>query len=124
MPASEPAPARAEGRDRGLAATIERRLADEAGIYAAVRVAGGVAYLDGMVESAEQRDAATDLVGRIRGVARVQNDLDVEQFGALPAAPCPGIPCWPPRRASRTCRRPTRSCGRSTTKTGWRSSAA
>ena len=87
MSASEPAPARAEARDRSLAATIERRLADEAGIYAAVRVEGGVAYLDGIVESAEQRDAATDLVGRVPGVARVQNDLDVEEFGALPAAP-------------------------------------
>ena len=28
MPASEPAPARAEGRDRSLATTIERRLAE------------------------------------------------------------------------------------------------
>jgi osmotically-inducible protein OsmY len=68
--------------ERQLAATIDRRLQDEASIYAAVRVGGGVAYLDGIVESAEQRDAASDLAAGVAGIARVQNDLDVEEIGA------------------------------------------
>lgn len=71
--------------DRHLAAEVDRRLKAEAGIYAAVRVGAGVAYLDGIVESAEQRDAASDLAAEIEGIRRVQNDLDVEAFG-LPGA--------------------------------------
>lgn len=68
--------------DRRLAAAVDRRLRDEAGIFAAVRVGGGVAYLDGLVESAAQRDAASDLASGVAGIARVQNDLDVEEFGS------------------------------------------
>lgn len=68
--------------DRDLVARIEQRLAEEAGIYAAVRVADGVIYLDGMVESAEQREAASDLAQGAAGSLRVQNDLDIEQLDA------------------------------------------
>ncbi len=68
--------------ERQLAATIDRRLQEEADIYAAVRVGAGVAYLDGVVESAEQRDAASDLTAAMAGIERVQNDLDVEEIGA------------------------------------------
>jgi osmotically-inducible protein OsmY len=68
--------------DRRLAVAIDRLLQEEAGIYAAVRVGGGVAYLDGMVDSAAQRDAASDLAGAVEGITRVQNDLEVEEFGA------------------------------------------
>lgn len=67
--------------ERQLAAAIDRRLQDEASIYAAVRVGDGVAYLDGVVESAEQRDAASDLAAGVAGIERVQNDLDVEEIG-------------------------------------------
>ena len=67
--------------ERQLAATIDRRLQDEASIFAAVRVGAGVAYLDGIVESSEQRDAAGDLAAGVAGVERVQNDLDVEELG-------------------------------------------
>jgi osmotically-inducible protein OsmY len=66
--------------DRELAGRVDRRLRDEAGIYAAVRVGDGVAYLDGLVESASQRDAATDLAAAVDGVTRVENDLEVEEF--------------------------------------------
>jgi osmotically-inducible protein OsmY len=72
--------------DRALAARIDRRLRDEAGIYAAVRVGGGIAYLDGLVESVEQREAATDLALGFVGIDDVQNDLEVEEFGT------PGVP--------------------------------
>jgi osmotically-inducible protein OsmY len=67
--------------DRALAARIDHRLRDEAGIYAAVRVSNGVAYLDGLVESAEQRDAATDLALGFLGIDDVRNDLEIEEFG-------------------------------------------
>jgi osmotically-inducible protein OsmY len=75
-----PAEARNEGRDRRLAAEVERRLADEAGIYVAVRVSGGVAYLDGMVETVEQQEAASDLAQGVEGITRVENNLEVEEF--------------------------------------------
>ena len=68
--------------ERQLATVIDRRLQDEASIYAAVRVGAGVAYLDGVVESAEQRDAASDLAAGVAGIERVQNDLDVEERAA------------------------------------------
>lgn len=67
--------------ERQLAAAIDRRLQEEAGIFAAVRVGGDVAYLDGLVESAAQRDAASDLAAGVDGIGRVQNDLDVEEIG-------------------------------------------
>jgi osmotically-inducible protein OsmY len=67
--------------DRRLAVAIDRLLKDEAGIYAAVRVGQGVAYLDGIVDSDEQRDAAGDLAAAVDGIMRVQNDLEVEEFG-------------------------------------------
>lgn len=73
---------RMTAEERALAERIEQRLADEAGIYAAVRVAGDVAQLNGLVESDEQREAATDLARGVDGVARVQNDLDVEELDA------------------------------------------
>ncbi|HEX5504560.1 MAG TPA: BON domain-containing protein [Thermomicrobiales bacterium] len=76
MPSTE----RAAADDRDLAATLTRRLAEDAGIYAAVRVAGGVAYLEGVVDSASQRDAATDIAQGLVGIDRVQNDLDVEEL--------------------------------------------
>ncbi len=63
-----------------LAARVERVLADEAGIYADVRLTDGVLYINGLVESDDQRDAATDLAERVAGTIRVQNDLDVEEF--------------------------------------------
>jgi osmotically-inducible protein OsmY len=66
--------------DRELAVQIDRQLRDEAGIYAAVRVGGEVAYLDGLVESAAQRDAATDLALAVAGITRVENFLDIEEF--------------------------------------------
>ena len=66
--------------ERHLAATIDRRLQDEASIYAAVRVGEGVAYLDGVVESARQRDAASDLAAGVAGIERVQNDLAIEEI--------------------------------------------
>ncbi len=71
-----------KGREQAgdLAARIERLLADEAGVYANARIAGDVLYLNGLVESAAQRDAATDLAERLAGSLRVQNDLDVEEF--------------------------------------------
>jgi len=72
--------------DRLLASKVDRLLRDEAGVYAAVRAAEGVVYLDGIVESAAQRDAATDLALRITGVTRVQNDLEIEEFGQPGAA--------------------------------------
>lgn len=75
-----PDPEAMSPEERHLAATIDRRLRDEANIYAAVRVGGGVVYLDGMVESAEQRDAASDLAASVAGVERVQNDLDIEEI--------------------------------------------
>ena len=65
-------------RDRRLAAEVERRLADEAGIYAAVRVEGGVAYLDGVVDSVEQQEAASDLAQGVEGITDVENNLDIE----------------------------------------------
>lgn len=74
--------------DRELEATIDRLLQTEAGIYVAVRVARGVVHLDGLVESAEQREAAADLARAVAGVSRVENDLDVEEFGQ-PGAPAP-----------------------------------
>jgi len=72
--------------DRALAAEVDRLLRDEAEVYAAVRVAAGTVYLDGVVESAAQRDAATDLAQRVSGVERVQNDLEIEEFGQPGAA--------------------------------------
>lgn len=66
--------------ERQLAAAIDRRLQDEAGIFAAVRVGGDVAYLDGLVESDAQRDAASDLAASVAGIGRVQNDLAVEEI--------------------------------------------
>lgn len=76
-----PEPEQMTADDRRMAAAIDRLLQEEAGIYAAVRVGGGVAYLDGLVESAEQREAAGDLAARVEGITRVQNDLDLEEFG-------------------------------------------
>ena len=76
-----PDPQEMSARDRALAAEIDRLLRDEAEIFAAVRVQGDVAYLDGLIESAEQRDAATDLALGVDGIARVQNDLEIEEFG-------------------------------------------
>lgn len=76
-----PDPQAMSGHDREIAAEIDRFLQSEAGVYAAVRVGDGVAYLDGMVESVAQRDAATDLALRVAGIERVQNDLEVEEFG-------------------------------------------
>lgn len=64
-----------------LAARIDRLLRDEAGIYAAIHVSDGIVHLDGLVESAEQRDAATDLAIGFLGIDNVQNDLEVEEFG-------------------------------------------
>lgn len=76
---------RATGQgDRNLAKQVERRLAEEAGIYADVTVENGVVLLNGLVESLEQRDAAADLAYGVAGVTRVQNDLDVEEFDAVP----------------------------------------
>ena len=77
-----PEPEEMSPEDRRIAAAVDRRLKDEAGIFAAVRVGAGVAYLDGMVESAEQRNAASDLAAGVAGISRVQNDLEVEEFGA------------------------------------------
>ncbi len=76
-----PEPEAMSSADRELARAVDRLLQDEAGIFAAVRVGDGVAYLDGLVESAEQRGAASDLARRVAGIARVQNDLEVEEFG-------------------------------------------
>ena len=76
-----PEPEEMSAKDRRVAAAVDRRLKDEAGIFAAVRVGAGIAYLDGMVESASQRDAASDLAAGVAGISRVQNDLDVEEFG-------------------------------------------
>jgi len=76
-----PDPQEMSEHDRTLAVQVDQLLRDEAEIFAAVRVGGGTAYLDGMVESAEQRDAATDLALRVAGIRRVQNDLEVEEFG-------------------------------------------
>lgn len=67
--------------DRRLAIAIDRLLQQEAGIFAAVRVGGGIAYLDGIVDSAAQRDAASDLAASVAGIDRVQNDLDLEEMG-------------------------------------------
>lgn len=76
-----PNPQDMDDQDRALAAQIDRLLRDEAGVYAAVRVRGADAYLDGMIESMAQRDAATDLALSVPGIERVQNDLEVEEFG-------------------------------------------
>src|SRR5689334_5354789 len=76
-----PDPEEMSPEERQLAIAVDRLLKDEAGIYAAVRVGKGVAYLDGVVDSAEQRDAAGDLAATVEGIVRVQNDLDVEEFG-------------------------------------------
>ena len=76
-----PDPQDMSAQDRALAVQIDRSLRDDAAIFAAVRVKDGVAYIDGMIESAEQRDAATDLALRVPGIERVQNDLDIEEFG-------------------------------------------
>jgi osmotically-inducible protein OsmY len=75
-----PDPNEMTAHDRELAVQVDRQLRDEAGIYAAVRVGGGVAYLDGLVESAAQRDAATDLALTVEGITRVENYLDIEEF--------------------------------------------
>jgi len=76
-----PDPEAMSPEERQLAAAIDRRLQDEASVYAAVRVGNGVAYLDGLVESVAQRDAASDLAAGVAGIERVQNDLDVEEIG-------------------------------------------
>lgn len=76
-----PEPEAMSPEDRRLAIAIDRLLQDEAGIYAAVRVGEGVAYLDGLVDSAEQREAAGDLAATVAGIVRVQNDLELEEFG-------------------------------------------
>src|SRR6187551_1560293 len=76
-----PDPQEMSEQDRTLAVRVDQLLRDEAGVYAAVRVAGGTAYLDGIVESPEQRDAASDLALRVAGIQRVQNDLEIEEFG-------------------------------------------
>ncbi len=76
-----PEPERMTAADRQLAVEVDRLLKEEAGIYAAVRVGAGVVYLDGVVDSAAQRDAAGDLAGMVPGVTRVQNDLELEDFG-------------------------------------------
>lgn len=76
-----PDPEAMSPEERQLAAAIDRRLQDQASIYAAVRVGAGVAYLDGVVESAAQRDAASDLAAGMAGIERVQNDLDIEEIG-------------------------------------------
>lgn len=81
-----PDPQEMSKQERSLAAQIDRALRDEAEIFAAVRVRGDVAYLDGMIESAAQRDAATDLALTVAGIARVQNDLEIEEFGEPGAA--------------------------------------
>lgn len=77
-----PEPESMSADERRLAIEIDRRLQQEAGIFAAVRVGGGIAYLDGMVESIGQREAASDLTASVAGIDRVQNDLEVEEFGA------------------------------------------
>lgn len=76
-----PDPEAMSPEDRRQAIAIDRLLQDEAGIYAAVRVGQGVAYLDGVVESGAQRDAASDLAAGVPGIVRVQNDLELEEFG-------------------------------------------
>jgi osmotically-inducible protein OsmY len=76
-----PDPQEMSEQDRTLAVRVDQLLRDEAEVYAAVRVADGTAYLDGIVGSAEQRDAASDLALRVAGIRRVQNDLEIEEFG-------------------------------------------
>ena len=50
-----PDPQAMSQEDRALAAQLDAVLRDEAEVYADVRVAGGVVYLDGVVESVAQR---------------------------------------------------------------------
>src|SRR5262245_59846025 len=76
-----PDPEAMNPEERRLAIVVDGLLRDVAGIYAAVRVGKGVAYLDGVVDSVEQRQAAGDLAATVGGIVRVQNDLDVEEFG-------------------------------------------
>lgn len=71
---------RATAAGQDLATRIERLLADEAGIYVAARVEHGVVYLEGLVESAEQVEAASDIVQGLAGVERVENALEIEEF--------------------------------------------
>ncbi len=76
-----PEPEAMSAEERHQAVLIDRLLQDEAEIFAAVRVGAGVAYLDGIVESAAQVEAATDLALRVAGITRVRNDLEVEELG-------------------------------------------
>lgn len=91
-PAGTDARPSAATNDRELAARIERLLTAEAGIYVAARVEHGVVYLEGLVESAEQVEAASDIVQGLAGVERIENALEVEEFddeseGGAPSTP-------------------------------------
>ena len=67
-----------------LSNRIERQLAEQAGINAAVEVQDGRVRLNGMVSSAEDRLAAGDIARTIAPELRLDNQLEVE--GQLPAS--------------------------------------
>ncbi len=70
-------------QSEALADRIERQLAQQAGINAAVEVQDGRVRLNGMVSSAEDRLAAEDIARTIAPEMRLDNQLEVE--GQLPA---------------------------------------
>jgi len=45
-----------------------------------LRLVGGVAFLNGMVESAEVKERAEELVGKVEGIRLVRNRLQVRKL--------------------------------------------
>ena len=71
--------------DRKLTHALEKALAEDkrtSGLQSVhVKAVGGAVFLEGEVESAEQRDAAEEIVGGVEGVRMVRNRLQVNPQG-------------------------------------------
>src|SRR5215210_4097567 len=65
-----------------LAARLERRLTEEAGLYVVVEESDGAIVLSGRVDSPEACRAAEDIVMGIAPGARIDNNLEIE--GGVP----------------------------------------
>ncbi len=65
-------------QSESLAERVARVLAEQAGIYAAVEESGDTLVLSGRVDTAEARQAASDLAAMLAPDKRIDNDLEVE----------------------------------------------
>ena len=66
-----------EAADRTLMAQLEQQLA-EAGLQVAIEDSDGALVLSGIVDTAEAREAASDLVSQVAPHRRIDNQLEVE----------------------------------------------